>query len=147
MGEETSIDLANYFGDLKEIEKAGIEELEKVPDIGHVVAKSIYEWFGKKSNLELIDNLIKAGIEIIPPKKVEKKLKGKKFVFTGTLAGMTRDEAKNKARMLGGDISSSVSKETDFVVCGSSPGSKKEKAQKLGVKTISEKEFLKMING
>jgi len=145
VGEETSIDLASYFGDLKEIEKAGIEELGKVPDIGHVVAKSIYEWFRKKSNLELIDNLIKAGIEIIPPKKVEKKLKGKKFVFTGTLTGMTRDEAKNKVRMLGGDISSSVSKETDFVVCGSSPGSKKEKAQKLGVKTISEKEFLKMI--
>jgi len=146
-GEETSIDLANYFGSLKEIEKADIEELERVPDIGCVVAKSIYKWFKEKSNLKLVNNLIGVDIEIIPPKKVEKKFKGKKFVFTGTLVGMTRDEAKNKARMLGGDISSSVSKETDFVVCGSSPGSKKEKAQKLGVKTISEKEFFKMANG
>jgi DNA ligase (NAD+) len=144
-GEETSIDLANYFGSLENIKKIRPEELEKVPDVGCIVARSVYEWFREESNLELINNLIKAGIKIIAPKKVEKKFRGKKFVFTGILNRMTRDEAKNKIRMLGGDISSSVSKETDFVVCGSSPGSKKEKAQKLGVKIISEKEFLKII--
>lgn len=146
VGEETSIDLADYFGSLKNIRKTKLEELEKVPDIGCVVARSIYKWFRGKSNLELINNLIGAGIKIISPKKVEKKLKGKRFLFTGSLINMTRDEAKNRVRMLGGDISSSVSKETDFVICGNSPGSKKEKAKKLGVKIISEKEFLKIIS-
>ena len=73
------------------------------------------------------------------------KLKGKSFVFTGALKSMTRDEASEKVRLLGGDVSSSVSKNTDYVVVGENPGSKYEKAKKLGVKMISEKEFLKLI--
>ena len=115
------------------------------PDVGDVVAKSIYDWFRNKENLKLVDGLIKVGVKIIKPEKIEAKLKGLTFVFTGALKTMARDEAKEKVRLLGGNVSSSVSKEIDYVVCGQFPGSKFKKAKKLGVKTISEEEFLKMI--
>lgn len=145
VGEETAIDLANHFGSIEKLKKASLNEIYEIPNIGDVVAKSIYDFFKNKENLKLIDGLIKAGVKIIPPKKIEAKLKGLTFVFTGALKTMTRDEAKEKVRILGGKVSSSVSKETDFVVAGESPGSKYEKAKKLGIKIISEKEFLKMI--
>jgi len=146
VGEETSIDLALHFGNLEGLKRATLEELEAIPDIGNVVAKSVYNWFRNKSNLSFVDKLLKSGVKIIFPQKIEKKLKGKKFVFTGSLKNMVREEAKNKVRVMGGEVSSSVSKETDFLVCGDSPGSKKEKAEKLGVKILQEKEFLKIIS-
>lgn len=145
VGEETAINLANYFGSIEKFKKATPENLEQVPDIGGVVAKSIQEWFDKKKNQKLIEDLIEVGIKIISPQKIQKKLRGKSFVFTGTLKSLTRDEAKNKVRMLGGEVSSSVSKKTDYVVIGESPGSKVEQAKKLGVRILSEKEFLKII--
>jgi DNA ligase (NAD+) len=145
VGEQTAIDLANYFGSIEKLKKASFQEINSIPDIGDVVAKSIYDFFRNKENLKLIDELMKVGVKIISPKKVEAKLKGLTFVFTGALKTMTRDEAKEKVRLLGGNVSSSVSKKTDYVVCGESPGSKYEKAKKLGVKIISEEEFLKMI--
>ncbi len=145
VGEETANDLANHFGSIERLKKASFEEINSIPDIGDVVAKSIFDFFRNKENLKLIDGLIKAEVKIIKPEKIETKLKGLTFVFTGALKTMTRDEAKEKVRLLGGDVSSSVSKETDYVVCGESPGSKYEKAKKLGVKIISEEEFLKMI--
>jgi len=90
--------------------------------------------------------LKKVGVKIISPQKPkEQPLKGKIFVFTGTLESFTREEAKNKVRELGGEVSDSVSKRTTFLVVGSQAGSKLEKAKKLGVKIIDEKEFLKMI--
>jgi len=144
VGEETAVDLANYFGSIEKIKKASLEEIDAIPDIGDIVTKSIYNWFKNKENIKLVEGLIKTGVKIIPPKKIEAKLKGLSFVFTGALKTMTRDEAKEKVRLLGGNVSSSVSKETDYVVCGESPGSKSEKAKKLGVKIISEEEFLKM---
>jgi DNA ligase (NAD+) len=145
VGEQTAIDLANYFGSIEKLKKASFQEINSIPDIGDVVAKSIYDFFRNKENLKLIDELMKVGVKIISPKKVEAKLKGLTFVFTGALKTMTRDEAKEKVRLLGGNVSSSVSKKTDYVVCGEYPGSKYEKAKKLGVKIISEEEFLKMI--
>lgn len=145
VGEETAIDLANHFGSIEKLKKASFEEIDSIPDIGGVVAKSIYNWFREKENLKLVDGLIKVGVNIIGPKKIKVKLKGLTFVFTGALKTMTRDEAKEKVRLLGGKASSSVSEETDYVVCGENPGSKYQRAKKLGVKTISEKEFLKMI--
>jgi DNA ligase (NAD+) len=145
VGEETAVDLANYFGSIERLKKASLEEINSIPDIGDVVAKSIYDFFRNKENLKLIDGLLKVGVKIIKPEKIETKLKGLTFVFTGALKTMTRDEAKEKVRLLGGDVSSSVSRETDYVVAGESPGSKFEKAKKLGVKIISEEEFLKMI--
>ena len=124
-----------------------LEELEKLEDVGPIVAGSIYEWFHDKHNLALLERLEESGVEIKSQLSTVKsqKLKDKTFVLTGTLNGLTRDEAKAKIRELGGDISSSVSKNTDFVVAGAEPGSKLEKAQELGVKVLNEEEFSKII--
>ncbi len=148
VGEETAFDLAKYFSDLNKIKSASIEELQKVSDIGPKVAESIYKWFREEKNAEFLSKLKKLGIKILNPKPQilnKSKIQNKTFVFTGELKSMSRDSAKEKVRELDGDASESVSKETDFVVAGSEPGSKYDKAKKLGVKIIDEKEFLKMI--
>jgi len=147
VGEETARDLVNYFGSLEKIKNASLEELEKITDIGLISAQSIYNWFHKKSNLEFLEKLKKVGVQITSqkPKAKSQKLRGLTFVFTGALESMTRDRAKEKIRNLGGNISESVSKKTDYVVVGKEPGSKYKKAKELGIKIIKEKEFLKMI--
>ncbi|MDI6591432.1 MAG: NAD-dependent DNA ligase LigA [Patescibacteria group bacterium] len=147
VGEETARDLAEYFGSLEKLRKASREDLEKVMDIGPVVAESIYEWFHQKRNLEFLEKLKKVGVEIVAEKKVKAQpLKGKVFVLTGGLESMTREEAKEKIRLLGGETSESVSRRTDYLVVGKEPGSTKlEKAKKFGVKTITEKEFLSLL--
>ncbi len=121
------------------------EKLEKIKDIGPIVANSIYNWFHKDSNIKLLEKLEKVGFKI-EQEKIKKKLEGKIFVLTGALETLTREQAKEKIRELGGKTSSSVSKKTDYVVVGENPGSKYEKAKKLGVKIISEKEFLDLIS-
>lgn len=158
IGEETSHDLADYFGSIGKLKMANQGQLQGITDIGPEVSRSIYEWFQSKNNLELLEKLKKAGIEIkhkeskIPqPEQARygvgknQKLRGLKVVLTGVLEKMTRDEAKEKVRLLGGEISESVSRETNYVIVGRGPGLKYDKAKKLGVKTIDEKEFLKMI--
>lgn len=147
VGEETAIDLANHFGSLKKIESAKLEDLENIPNIGNVVAKSIYEWFGSEKNKKLISEFLENGVKIITPVQTTKsiKLKDMSFVFTGELKQLTRDSAKEKVRNLGGETPASVSASTDFLVAGASAGSKLDKAKKLGVKIITEKEFLEMI--
>jgi len=147
VGEETAFDLARYLGGLEKIKNVSIEELEKIRDVGPKVAESIHKWFREKKNLDFIEKLNKVGVKIIKEKerKINPKIKGKTFVFTGGLETITRERAEELVRELGGDASSSVSKDTDFVVAGSEPGSKYEKAKKIGVRIISEKEFLKMI--
>ena len=145
VGEETANTLAQYFGSLEKIKNATLEELKEVPDVGEKVAESLYQWFRDKKNLKLIEDLIKAGVKIISPKKTGTKLQRKTFVFTGALNSMSREEATEIVRMLGGKVSSSVSKNTDYVVVGENPGSKYELAKKLGVKTIKEEEFLNLI--
>jgi len=144
-GEETTIDLAQYFGSIDKLKKASEEELELIPDIGPEVSKSIYDWFNDKKNIKMVDSLIKIGVNILPPKKFGKKLKGKSFVLTGSLEKLTRAEAEREIRLLGGNPSSSISKQTDFLVIGENPGSKLNKAKELGVKIIKESGFLKMI--
>jgi len=147
VGEETALDLAKHFGKLEKLQKAKFEELENIQDIGPIVAKSIYDWFRQEKNLEYLDKLKKAGIRIMNYELgiKKKKLKDKIFVLTGGLETMTRDEAKQRIRELGGDISESVSKKTDYVVVGLDPGSKYDKAKKSGVKIINEEQFLKLI--
>lgn len=146
IGEETAIDLAQYFGSIDVLKKASKEELESIPDIGPEVSESLYQWFQSKENLKLIDDLLDAGIKILKPVKAGKKLAGKSFVLTGTLKTLTRAEAERKIRILGGHPSSSVSKQTDYLVVGKEPGlTKLEKAKELRVKQIREKEFLKML--
>ena len=145
VGEETARDLAYYFGNLQKLGKATLLELEEVPDIGRVVAESIHSFFRDKKKLDFIRRLGKAGVIIEAPGKIKKKLAGLTFVFTGTLKEFSRDEAKEKVRALGGDVAGSVSKNIDYLVAGEAPGSKYDKAKKLGVKIISEKEFKKII--
>jgi DNA ligase (NAD+) len=148
VGEETAMDLAQYFRSIKNLQKATKEELESIPDVGGKVSESIRGWFSSKNSQKFINDLLDAGVEIIPPQNPAadgQKLKGETFVLTGSLKSMTRGEAKKKIRMLGGDPSSSVSRETDYLVVGENPGSKLGQAEKLGVKRIGEKEFLEML--
>lgn len=145
VGEETAIDLANHFGNLEKLEHAQKENLESIPNVGGVMAESVYGWFREERNKNFLKKLLRY-VEIENPKKKKPgKLAGKTFVFTGEMESMSRDEAKTKVRDLGGDPSETVSKNTDYVVAGSNPGSKYDKAKKLGVKIINEKEFLKLI--
>jgi DNA ligase (NAD+) len=130
---------------LKNLNKASKETLEALPDIGPEVSKSIYKWFQEKRNQELIDALLKAGVEILPSKRFNRKLIKKTFVITGTLKSLTRSEAQKKIRLLGGSPLTSLSLKTNYLVVGENPGSKLQKAKKLGVKIIDEKEFLRII--
>lgn len=149
VGEETAIVLARQFRTLDKLVTVTIEDLQKISDIGPIVAQSISDWFKKPYNKKFLDKFKKAGVKISPekgPTPGTGKLAGKTFVVTGTLETMSRDQAQDKIRALGGDTSSSVSKETDYVVAGENPGSKYDKAQKLGVKTLEEKDFIKLIS-
>ena len=147
VGEHLSQVLANRFKTLENLMKATEEDLLKVPEVGPEVAKSVVEFFRNPENRKVIEKLLKYGVRPKPveEKEEEKPLSGKIFVFTGALKSMTRDEAKNLVESLGGRVASSVSKKVDIVVVGESPGSKLEKARKLGIKTINEEEFLKMV--
>ncbi len=146
-GEETSRDLAEHFGSLLKIQEAGLEELKAVPEIGPVVSKSVFQWFRKEHNRKFIQKLLKhVKIEKFESIKKNSKISGKKFVITGGFSGMSREEAKARIRELGGRTGESVSKETDYVVAGENPGSKLEKAKKLGVKILDEKSFAILIH-
>lgn len=145
VGEEMAVTLARKFGTLEKIENASQEELEAVEDIGPKVAESISEYFSNKENQKFIKKLLSAGIKIEKDGIKSRRLEGKSFVLTGSLEKYSREAAKEKIRELGGEMSSSVSKNTDYVIAGENPGSKLEKARELGVKIVDEKEFLKMI--
>lgn len=146
IGAETAVDLANYFGSLEKLRQAKLEDFDAIENIGPIVAKSVYEWFCEKGNVKFLDKLLGVGVKIKNPAKVTKgKLAGKSFVFTGTLDSIERESAKERVRVLGGQVSESVSTKTSFVVVGSEPGSKADKAKKLGVKVLDEKEFLELV--
>ena len=145
VGEETARDLADYFGSLKKLEKAGCQELEKIPNIGKAVSQSIYDWFRDPYRRKFLKKLLK-NVRIKNVKEGKSgKFKGLIFVLTGTLESLSRDEAKAKIRELSGNVSEIVSKKTDYVIIGKEPGSKLAKAEKLGKRVIIESEFLKMI--
>ncbi len=147
VGVETAQDLAEHFKNLENLKKATIEELLSIKDIGPGIADSIHSFFREKRNLNFIDRLLKTGIKIQTPKfQVSSfKFQGQTFVLTGSLKTLSRARAKEKIRNLGGDTSESVSKETDYLIVGESPGSKLNKAKKLGIKIIDEKEFLQLL--
>jgi len=146
VGERTAQALADHFGSLERLEDASEDELAEVPDVGAVVAGSIYRFFRQEDNRRVIEKLRAAGIkcEHQTQEKEESELTGRTFVFTGALETMTRDEAEEIVAKHGGRASSSVSRNTDFVVVGANPGSKLDKANELGVKVISEQEFRRM---
>lgn len=145
VGEETAYLLADHFGSIQNLAEAKPTDLESINGVGPIVAESIVEWFKDKENQKLLSRLLKQ-IRILNFESsiLNKSLSGKTFVLTGTLPTLDRDEAKEIIRSLGGEVSSSVSKATDYVLAGENPGSKYEKAVELGVKIITEAEFRKM---
>ncbi len=151
VGEETARILANHFGILENLKMASVEDLQGIKDIGPIVAQSIHQWFKDKKHLEFLEKLETAGI-ILPQKLLassknnkSQRLDNKAFVLTGTLVSINREKAKESIRALGGKISNSVSRDTDYLVVGENPGSKLRKAKTLKVKQLSEQRFLKMI--
>jgi len=146
VGEHTAKLLAHAFGSIDNLEKASEEELISIREIGPQVAASIADFFKSEENLQIIARLQKAGVTPkVAEKRVGGRFTGKTFVFTGALTRFTRDEAKGMVEKEGGHAAGSVSKKTDYVVAGAEAGSKLEKAQQLGVKVLTEEEFLELI--
>jgi DNA ligase (NAD+) len=128
--------------------QASQEELQQIQGIGPRIAESICRFFEDKHNQKIIERLRKAGLQFEEKQKraaAGSPLVGKTFVLTGTLSSCSREEAKQRIEELGGRVSSSVSKNTDYVVVGEDPGSKLNKAKKLGVQTLNEESFLKLM--
>ena len=147
VGKETAGVLASEFGTLENLKNASIEELSKVEGIGEIIAQDIFEFFRNPENIKMLEELKSLNVEPAPPiQNVSDKLKGKTFVLTGTLKNMTRDEASEKIKQLGGKTSSSVSKNTSYVIAGENAGSKLDKALKLNVIILTEDDFLEMIS-
>jgi DNA ligase (NAD+) len=149
VGEVTAKDLAAHFGNLDALMEASVEQLMEAPDVGPVVAESIHTFFRQAHNREVIERLRAAGVRWDEgPAAVAKAsgpFAGKIVVLTGTLAAMSRDEAKDRIELLGGKVTGSVSKKTDFVVAGTEAGSKLDRAKELGVTVLDERQFLQML--
>lgn len=146
VGAKTANDIAEHFKTLDNFKLATIESLQGIEGVGDVVAESLQMWLAKKSNIKLVNDLIRSGVVVdsAEPKKAGR-LSGTTWVFTGTLPTFSREDASSKVTALGGDVTSSVSKNTSYVVAGADPGSKYTKAQALGVKILSESEFIKLL--
>lgn len=154
VGEETARDLAEHFGTLEKLifsARQGLAEVDSIENIGPAVLKSLHVFFQDKNNLNFIKKLKKNGVVIEKTKeniaRKNGKLRGLTFVLTGTLSNMSREIAKEKILALGGKVAGSISKNTSYVVAGAEPGSKLKTAEKLGVKILDEKEFLKICGG
>lgn len=139
--------LADNFQSIDKLKEASFEEINAVPEIGPVIAESVVNFFKEPGNLGMIERLREAGVCLAAEvgEEVPKPLSGKTFVLTGSLSEFSRADATRAIESLGGRVSSSVSKNTDYVVAGESPGSKYEKAKKLGVRIIVEEEFEKLL--
>ncbi len=146
VGERTGQLLAEHFSSLEELAAAKEEQLVAVPEVGPKVAAAIAEFFSEAANRQLIKKLHRAGVHPTAEKREVKsdKLAGKSFVFTGGLVNRSREEAGELVQQHGGKVSGSVSKKTDYVVVGSDPGSKYDKAKELGVTILTEAEFEKL---
>ncbi len=147
VGVQTAIDLANHFKSLEVMQTATIEEMSQVAGVGEVVAEAVVAWFGDPLNRKLLDKFKSVGVWPKPVTQTGGKLEGQRFVVTGTLESMSRDEAAEKIRALGGTFQSSVGKDTTYLVAGKNVGeSKLSKARKVGTKIISEKELMALIS-
>ena len=152
VGEVTAESLVNQLGNLSAIENASLEQLQTVNDVGEVIAESITDFFKEPHNRDVIEQLTSAEIGIhwpdveVKPLTIDSPFSGKTVVLTGTLSQLTRDEAKDKLKKLGAKVTGSVSKKTDLVIAGESPGSKLTKAEELGIKIIDEQEMIELLN-
>ena len=154
VGESTARDLTRHFGSLAALRAADAAALEAVPDVGPVVAESVRDFFAEARNNEVIERLMAAGVcweeaegAIGLADAPAGPLAGKVFVLTGTLPGLKRDEAKTLIETAGGKVSGSVSKKTDYVVAGSEAGSKRDRAQELGITILDEAGLLQLLQG
>ena len=150
VGERGAQVLADHFGSIDEIERASLDELQQVREIGPVLAASVRSWFDEPANRELIDGFRKAGLKLTGERKVApagpQPLAGKTYVITGEVPGMSRDEAQARLQALGAKVTGSVSKKTTALIVGAEPGaSKLEKAQALGIPTLDEAAFQQLI--
>ena len=146
MGKKTAKDVTKYYPTLEDLKNAKVEDLSNIHDIGDIVANSVVQYFKDEKNLQIIDELISLGVNIIyNTTKVGDLLQGKTFVLTGTLEKYSRSDATKIIEDLGGKTSTSVSKKTSYVLAGSDPGSKLTKAQMLGITILTEQEFDELI--
>jgi DNA ligase (NAD+) len=147
VGEHTAWVLANRYGSIKKVGHLSLEELADVPEMGPVMAESVYNFFRSKENLEILQKLKDSGLKMSDDSKKTGAvpLAGKTVVITGALKSFSRSEAGEAVRKAGGNPSSMVSKNTDFLVEGEDAGSKLDKARTLGVKIVSEEEFKKLL--
>lgn len=147
VGEATAAALALNFPEIADLRRASEEEIQRVPDVGPVVAKQVAAYFQNAENAEIVDRLLAAGIAWprAAPSEPTGSLLGKSFVLTGSLVSLTRDEAAAAIQRLGGKMSGSVSKKTDYVVAGAEAGSKLKKAEQLGIAVLDEAGFLKLL--
>ena len=145
VGKKTAKILSEYYNSLDKLMNTSIEELSTIPDIGDIIAKSILDYFNTEKNIKLINDLKDNNVNmnyIGKEKNINELFLDKTFVLTGTLEKMTRNEAKDLIETLGGKNTSSVSKKTDVVIVGTSPGSKYDDALKLGITIWNEDEFI-----
>ena len=150
VGEHVAQVLASHFKSLDDLAQASREELQQIPGIGPQIAESVANFFTQKENLKVIQRLKEAGIKVAeerPEPSRPSPLEGKVFVLTGALEGFSREEAKEAITRKGGRVTSSVSRNTDYVVVGKDPGSKLQEARRLGIKTLDEKEFGALLQG
>ena len=139
--------LAEHFGSISKMMNAGDEEISSIHEIGHSISKSVVEFFSNKVNIKTIERLMKHELNFRAEKEESKNsfFTGKTFVITGTLSAFSRDEASDKVTNLGGKVTSSVSKNTDYLISGENAGSKLSKAEKLEVKILKDEEFMKIL--
>jgi DNA ligase (NAD+) len=151
VGETTAKDLAKYFGGMRRLMAAGIDELLEVADVGPIVAASVHAFFNEPHNVEVVEALLQAGFEWPESDGAARvapmPLAGKTFVLTGTLPTLAREDAKEMIESQGGKVAGSVSKKTDYVVAGSEAGSKLAKAQELGIALLDEAGLLALLDG
>lgn len=146
VGAQTATTLADGFGSLEKLEQATEEELMALPDIGQVVAESILAWFADEENTKMLQEMCELGIQPVHTDKTALPLFGQSYLVSGTLDSMGREEAEDKLRALGATVTKGVTKTTTALILGDKPGkSKTDKAAKLGIPTINEAEFLKLI--
>jgi len=147
VGEETAYDLAKHFGSIEKIRTSSKEEYLEISGIGEIVADSLLSWFADTEHAQALDILL-SRVTVVrgaEARRGDQRLAGKTIVLTGSLPTLSRDEAKERVRLAGGELSSSVSSKTSYVVAGEEPGSKFDKAQELGVPILSESDFLKLL--
>ncbi|MCM1265786.1 MAG: NAD-dependent DNA ligase LigA [Candidatus Gastranaerophilales bacterium] len=147
VGKETAEIITNEFDSLEKLKSATLLDFAVIEGVGEKIAKSIYDFFRKEKNIEMIDELVELGVTPVSgSQKQSDELAGLTFVLTGTLQSMTRDDAGARIKEMGGKTSSSVSKKTSYVIAGENAGSKFDKAVSLGVKILNEEEFLELVN-